>query len=88
MTSCAISGRPSQWARLDAAEDRARLAEAAAIRAESERALLAAAEQRAADSCATAQAEKAKLEASRDAAFAMKAAREAGAYSRPLFSSA
>jgi hypothetical protein len=46
------------------------------------------AEQRAADSCATAQAEKAKLEASRDAAFAMKAAREAGAYSRPLFSSA
>jgi nucleoprotein TPR len=65
-----------QAARLDAAEDRASAAESAARRAESERSLLAAAEQRAAHSCAAAMAEKAKLEAGRDAAFAMKAAKE------------
>ena len=49
-------------AKLDAADDRASAAESAARRAESERALLHVAEQRAAETAATVTAEKAKLE--------------------------
>ena len=63
-------------ARLDAAEDRCARAESAARRADAERELLTRAEQRAAEAAAKATAEKSKIEAARDAALALKEARE------------
>jgi nucleoprotein TPR len=61
---------------LDAAEDRAAAAESAARRAELERFVLAEAESRAAEKAARAMSDKAKLEVARDAALAVKTARE------------